>query len=299
MSPVCYRGRFAPSPTGALHVGSLYTALASFLEARAQQGVWLVRIDDLDQPRNVPGAADLILKTLESFGLHWDETVYYQSQHTAVYQAYLEQLIAQQWVYPCTCSRKFLNTSAQSANGIYPGFCRAKTEIPPEPYALRVKTSSVTISFIDKLQGLTQQNIAQQHGDFIVKRKEGMVAYPFAVVIDDYLQGITEVVRGVDLLDNTPAQLYLHQLLHLPPPDYRHVPIIVDSHGQKLSKQTYAEAVNVQNPAKILFYLLNLLKQQPPLALSDAPVSELLAWAIAHWQSALLKAVSHQPLPHF
>lgn len=279
-----YRGRFAPSPTGSLHLGSLYTALASFLAARSQHGQWLIRMDDLDTPRNVAGAADGILKTLEIFGLTWDEAVFYQSQQRESYHAFLEQLIKQQHVYPCTCSRKTLATFP-----IYPGFCRHKTILPPEPYALRLKTEAVNLAFDDGLQGHVCHNIARQQGDFVVKRKDRIMAYPFAVVIDDYQQRITEVVRGFDLLACTPQQIYLHQLLGLPPPDYVHVPILADQHGQKLSKQSYAQAVDTRNPAATLFYLLTLLKQQPPTALCQASVTELLRWAIEHWQLAALK----------
>ncbi len=208
----------------------MYTALASFLQARSQQGTWLVRIDDLDTPRNVKGAADLILKSLDTFGLHWDESVFYQSQQQDVYHAYLEQLSAQHLIYPCICSRKTL-AAVPHTSAVYPGFCR--NTLPPlnQPYALRLKTAVAKISFTDKLQGLIQHDIHLQHGDFILKRKEGIIAYPFAVVIDDYQQKITQVVRGFDLLNHTSAQIYLQQLLDLPQPDYMHVPVIIDQHG--------------------------------------------------------------------
>jgi glutamyl-Q tRNA(Asp) synthetase len=280
-----------------LHLGSLYTALASFLQARFQQGQWLIRIDDLDTPRNVAGAAADILKTLENFGLTWDETVFYQSQHLETYQDFIEQLIKQQQVYPCTCSRKMLAAFQSESNSIYPGFCRNKSIFPPEPYALRLKTEAVNIAFDDFLQGHICHNIAQQHGDFVIKRKDQIIAYQFAVVIDDYQQRITEVVRGFDLLDCTPQQIYLHQVLGLQPPTYLHVPILTDQHGQKLSKQTYAQAVDLRHPSATLFYLLTLLNQQPPVELYQASVVELLAWAIEHWQARTLKAVRTHILP--
>lgn len=287
LAPSSYKGRFAPSPTGPLHLGSLYTALASFLQARSQQGAWLVRIDDLDTPRNVKGASDLILTTLDRFGLHWDESVYYQSQHLDDYQHFLAQLTASQLLYPCTCSRQTLR---QSASTVYPNFCRNRSTLPTNPHALRLKTSAVEISFTDVLQGKITHNIAEQHGDFVVLRKEGIVAYPFAVVIDDWLQGITQIVRGADLLHCTPAQIYVRQLLDFQAISYLHVPLVVDLQGQKLSKQTHAEAVTLHNPSATLFYLLNLLQQQPPANLSTAPVAELLDWAIKNWQpTALLK----------
>ena len=279
-----YRGRFAPSPTGNLHLGSLYTALASFLAARSQQGQWLIRIDDLDTPRNVAGAAADILKTLEIFGLAWDESVFYQSQHLESYQNAIKQLIEQQLVYPCTCSRKTLAEFQSEPTPIYPGFCRAKIENPPQPYALRLKTEAVDIGFNDFLHGQVCHNIARQHGDFVIKRKDQIIAYQFAVVIDDNQQQITEVVRGFDLLDSTPQQIYLHQLLGLTPPAYMHVPILTDQHGQKLSKQSYAQTVDTRNPSATLFYLLTLLKQQPPVELYRASIAELLAWAIENWR---------------
>ncbi len=288
-----YRGRFAPSPTGSLHLGSLYTALASFLQAKAQKGLWLLRIDDLDAPRTVAGASDAILNTLERFELHWDESVYYQSQHQALYEDYLQALIQQQAVYPCSCSRKTLANFQQSQSvAIYPGFCRNRTTVSSESYAWRLKTPAVSVEFVDGLQGFVHQALAEQQGDFILKRRDQIIAYPFAVVIDDQHQQITEVVRGFDLLNCTPAQIYLHQRLGFQPPNYSHLPIVTDQQGYKLSKQTLAPAVDVRQPSDTLFYLLSLLKQQPPLELFHAPVAELLQWAIAHWQIHALKNVS-------
>jgi glutamyl-Q tRNA(Asp) synthetase len=272
----------------------LYTALASFLQARSQQGTWLVRIDDLDTPRNVKGSADLILKSLETFGLHWDESVFYQSQQQAVYQAYLEQLTERNLVYACVCSRKTLADFQTIRPALYPGLCRDKTISLSNPHALRLKTTPTEVRFTDVLQGDLSHTIALQHGDFVLKRKEGIIAYPFAVVIDDYQQKITQVVRGFDLLNNTPAQIYLQQLLNLPQPDYMHVPIIIDRHGNKLSKQTHAQAIDLQNPSHTLYYLLCLLKQQPPPDIHYLPVSELLDWAIKNWQIAPLKVVTTQ-----
>jgi glutamyl-Q tRNA(Asp) synthetase len=276
-------------------LGSLYTALASFLQARSQQGQWLVRIDDLDTPRNVAGAESSILQTLEIFGLYWDGDVFYQSQQLEVYQTFIEELIKEEKVYPCTCSRKTL-AQLQSESNIYPGFCRNKTAIPTEPYALRLKTESINICFDDFLQGQICHNIAQKDGDFIIKRKDNIIAYQFAVVIDDYQQQITEVVRGFDLVDCTPQQIYLHQMLGLQPPNYMHVPILTDLHGQKLSKQSYAQAVDIHEPSATLFYLLDLLKQHPPLELQYAYTAELLAWAIENWQAQSLKKIRFHSL---
>jgi glutamyl-Q tRNA(Asp) synthetase len=277
-----YIGRFAPSPTGPLHFGSLYTALASFLQARSQQGLWLLRIDDLDTPRNIKGSTDSILKTLDAFGLHWDGSVAYQSQYLDDYHESLDQLVKDKLIYPCICSRKTLTA-------IYSGVCRDKQTLPQSPYSLRIKTDDRIISFNDGLQGLISHNLAEQHGDFILKRKDQIIAYQFAVVIDDDRQHINHVVRGYDLLDSTPRQIYLQQTLGLATPDYMHVPVIIDEHGYKLSKQTLATAVDVKKPHAVIFELLTLLKQNPPGELQHAPSTELLGWAIEHWNPNLLK----------
>ncbi|WP_081917875.1 tRNA glutamyl-Q(34) synthetase GluQRS [Methylobacter sp. BBA5.1] len=286
-----YIGRFAPSPTGPLHFGSLYTALAGFLQARSQQGKWLLRIDDLDTPRNAQGSIDHILKTLEIFGLHWDDTVYYQSQHLDVYKDTLHELMENRLVYACTCSRKTLAEAnpAQTRPDIYPGICRDKMPPPRTPHSLRIKTDNRIISFQDELQGLISQNLAEQHGDFILKRKDGIIAYQFAVVIDDCRQYINHIVRGFDLLDSTPKQIYLQQQLGLPSLQYMHVPIIIDTQGYKLSKQTLAQAVDLKAPHKLIFELLTLLKQQPPDELKGVEAIELLDWAIAHWDPTPLE----------
>jgi glutamyl-Q tRNA(Asp) synthetase len=276
-----YIGRFAPSPTGPLHIGSLYTALASFLQARSQQGLWLLRIDDLDTPRNIKGSGDSILKTLETFGLHWDGRVTYQSQTLGLYHEILDQLSQDKLIYPCTCSRKTLTA-------VYSGICRNKQTLPTSLYSLRIKTDNRIIAFNDGLQGLISQNMAD-HGDFILKRKDQIIAYQFAVVIDDDRQHINHVVRGYDLLDSTPRQIYLQQLLGLATPDYMHVPIIIDEQGYKLSKQTRATAVDLKKPHTVIFELLNLLKQNPPGELQHAPLTELLSWSIENWNPNLLK----------
>jgi glutamyl-Q tRNA(Asp) synthetase len=276
-----YIGRFAPSPTGPLHFGSLCTALASFLQARSQQGLWLIRIDDLDTPRNIKGSADNILKTLDAFGLHWNNSVVYQSQYLDVYYEILDQLVRDKLIYPCTCSRKTLTA-------IYSGVCRDKQTQPNSPYSLRIKTDNRIISFEDELQGFISHNLAE-HGDFILKRKDQIIAYQFAVVIDDDRQHINHVVRGFDLLESTPRQIYLQQILGLVTPNYMHVPVIIDEQGYKLSKQTRATAVDLKKPHAVIFELLDLLKQNPPSELQHAPSTELLGWAIEHWNPAMLK----------
>lgn len=275
-------GRFAPSPTGPLHLGSLYTALASFLQARSQQGLWLLRIDDLDSPRNIKGSADSILKTLDAFGLHWDGSVVYQSQSLDVYHEILNRLAEDKLLYSCTCSRKTLTA-------IYSGVCRDKQTPPESPCSQRIKTDNRIISFEDELQGLISHNLAERHGDFILKRKDRIIAYQFAVVIDDDRQGVNHVVRGSDLLDSTPRQIYLQQILGIATPDYMHVPVIIDEQGYKLSKQTRATAVDIKMPHIVIFDLLTLLKQNPPGELQYAPATEMLNWAIGHWDPTPLK----------
>lgn len=274
-------GRFAPSPTGHLHLGSLYTALASFLSARSKQGKWFIRIDDLDTPRNVKGSADSILFTLDTYQLHWDDKVAYQSKQLDVYEQILDDLTRKGLTYPCVCSRKTLSTLA--TNDVYPGICRDKQSSPVSHSALRIKTDDRYISFKDGLQGHLEHCLSSRHGDFILKRKDQLIAYQFAVVIDDFRQHINEVVRGFDLLDSTPRQIYLHQLLAYPVPDYMHLPVIVDQQGYKLSKQTNASKVDLTAPERVIFKLLNLLKQNPPPELEYASLNEQLGWAVSHW----------------
>jgi glutamyl-Q tRNA(Asp) synthetase len=277
-----------------LHFGSLFTALASFLEARTHQGRWLLRIDDLDVPRNIPGATESILKTLDAFGLHWDGPVTYQSQHLHAYQQALQQLREQNLLYACTCSRKSLSGLSQGSptpESIYPQICRNKNHFPGGEYALRLKTEPHLISFNDDIQGVITENLATQHGDFILQRKDRIIAYQFAVVIDDNLQAVNHVVRGADLLDSTIKQIYLHQCLNMPIPRYLHVPVITGAQGVKLSKREFAPAVNNQNSHQILFKLLELLQQNPPPELSHAPVATQLGWALEHWDSRVLSLI--------
>jgi len=238
-----------------------------------------LRIDDLDAPRNVDGVADAILDCLEHFGLHWDDEVYYQSRNLETYYETLNQLRQQQRLYACHCSRKTLGQLA-----IYPGYCRDAEFSFDEPSAWRLKTEDLQIEFTDALQGKLNQNPAAEHGDFIVRRKDNIIAYQFAVVVDDYRQRVNHVVRGVDLLASTPKQIYQQQLLGYPKPHYMHLPLIVDSQGNKLSKQTLAAPVDACHPETTLFKLLQMLKQNPPSVLQNAPIAEQLSWAIGHWQ---------------
>lgn len=286
-----YIGRFAPSPTGPLHLGSLYSALAGFLHARSRQGKWLLRIDDLDTPRNVSGSTESILSTLDAFGLHWDDQVDYQSRHVTEYEQVLDRLVKDNLVYPCICSRKTLTSATTGRNhpDVYPGCCKDRLIPLNRPHSLRIKTDSRMISFEDELQGPISHNLARQDGDFILKRKDRIIAYQFAVVIDDDRQQINHVVRGFDLLNETPKQIFLRQMLGLAQPGYMHVPIVIDSGGFKLSKQTRATGVDLKKPGAILFELLGLLKQNPPDELQQASPPELLGWAIDHWNPATLK----------
>ncbi|NOR72142.1 MAG: tRNA glutamyl-Q(34) synthetase GluQRS [Methylomarinum sp.] len=276
-----YIGRFAPSPTGPLHLGSLYTALASFLDARANQGQWLLRIDDLDTCRNVAGATESIIDTLQRFNLYWDGPVHHQSNDFDSYLTVVAELEKNQLVYPCTCTRKSL---AAFNSAIYPGICLVNPKNKNTEHSLRIKSTDNEIQFNDQLQGYYTHRIAQQYGDFIVKRKDSVIAYQLAVIVDDHRQNISHVIRGCDLLDSTPKQIFLQQTLGYSTPKYCHLPIITNQQGKKLSKQTHAEAVSTTNPEKTLFLLLTLLKQNPPRQLKNASIQTLLNWAIEHWQ---------------
>lgn len=282
-------GRFAPSPTGPLHFGSLLAALASYLEAKTQGGLWLVRMEDLDKPREVAGAANHILNTLEKFGLEWDGEVVYQSQRSELYQEALNQIKAKSLIYQCSCSRKEIADSYNQRPAqhgidglIYPGTCRDKSSTF-KPYAERIKVKDQNISFNDAIQGKIDQNLANQIGDFVLKRADGLFAYQLAVVVDDYLQGVTHVVRGADLLDSTPRQIYLQQVLGYSTPKYAHIPVASNQAGEKLSKQTLATPIDANNAPNLLINALDFLGQTPPQDLSNYKAQEILAWAMQHW----------------
>ncbi|MGR9105759.1 MAG: tRNA glutamyl-Q(34) synthetase GluQRS [Gammaproteobacteria bacterium] len=280
-----YHGRFAPSPTGPLHIGSFLTAVASFLDARSKQGCWHLRIDDLDTARNQPGAATRILQILESAGLTWDGPVLYQSQQLEKYQVALETLQSHGLLYRCTCSRKELSEvpGNASATTVYPGICRIKNSDPKRPHAIRIKITGAPIAFQDRAQGYFEQNLAAEVGDFILRRRDRIVAYQLAVVIDDASQQINHVVRGIDLIDSTPRQIYLHSLLGLPVPAYCHIPLLVDRQGVKLSKQTGAAAVQETQLSGVVLKVLQLLNHAPPKEMHRAPARELLQWGIHNW----------------
>ena len=284
-----YTGRFAPSPSGPLHIGSLIAALASFLDARSQQGRWLLRIEDLDPPRESPEAAQQIIDALEILHLHWDGDILFQSTRLKAYRAALKNLQEQQLVFPCVCSRQDL----QEFEGIYPGTCRLQkiqqVEVSNADFAIRCKVDKRSVIFTDLLQGTQQHSLQQDCGDFIIKRKDGLFAYQLAVVIDDAWQKVSHVIRGIDLLDSTPRQIYLQQILNLPQPVYGHIPIIVNKEGPKLSKQHHAPPLNLQEPGRELFRALQYLQQPPPASLSGAKPAELLDWAIQHWDLMKLR----------
>jgi glutamyl-Q tRNA(Asp) synthetase len=324
-----YRGRFAPSPTGPLHFGSLVAAVGSYLAAKHHQGIWLVRMEDLDTPRCVPGAAEDILRTLAMFGLHSDEPVLYQSHRTAAYEQALRQLQDLGAVYPCCCTRKEIADSAlHGIEGlVYPGTCR--NGVPPgrEGRAWRVRTNNESIEFDDALQGGSPdteresdgcgrgsqaaapangcsavtcrsritQHLEREIGDFVVKRADGLFAYQLAVVVDDAHQGITHIVRGADLQTSTARQIYLQRLLGLRTPAYMHLPVAVNAAGEKLSKQTLATPVDTAQPVATLLRVLDFLRQQPPAELAHASLEAVWDWAIRNWDESRLRGVSSLP----
>ena len=280
-------GRFAPSPTGPLHFGSLIAALASFLDARAQHGRWLVRIEDLDRPRAIPGMADAHLRTLERFGLHWDGAVRYQSQDTERYTAALARLEAAGWLYACTCTRAAVaQVGLAGPEGYrYPGTCRTRSEPPAGPVAWRVRVDPRPIAWHDIVQGPQCHALDALCGDFVLRRADGIIAYQLAVVVDDAAQGISRVVRGADLLTSTPRQIHLQRLLDLPTPSYLHVPLALDRHGEKLSKRLGAAAVAEGPPAVLLSMALEFLGQSLPPQADRLEPDVLLDWAIRHWDA--------------
>ncbi|NHA14545.1 tRNA glutamyl-Q(34) synthetase GluQRS [Thioalkalivibrio sp. XN279] len=296
-----YRGRFAPSPTGPLHFGSLLAAAGSWLDARAAGGRWLLRIEDIDPPREPPGAADEILRTLEAFELHWDETVLYQGRRREAFDAALLALRDAGWVYPCGCSRKDIEAAnralGRTGARTYPGTCRSGVQAPRRSRVLRVRTTPEPTGMHDRLQGAFQQQLELEVGDFVVRRREGYIAYQLAVVVDDAAQGVTDVVRGVDLLDSTPRQLWLQRLLGLPVPRYMHLPVVAAPDGQKLSKQTGAEALDPRRAGVLAWRVLQCLAQAPPPELKGAPPGELWAWGAAHWRPQQLAGSRSIPLP--
>ncbi|WP_322111778.1 tRNA glutamyl-Q(34) synthetase GluQRS [Acidihalobacter yilgarnensis] len=285
-----YRGRFAPSPTGPLHLGSLTAALASRLEAHRHNGTWLLRIEDIDRGREVPGAASGILHALDLHGFTWDGPVVYQKNRETAYEEAVDQLLASKLAYPCGCTRRN-RVIGSLGSAIYPGTCRQGLPAGRRTRAIRARTHDRPISFSDSLQGNQEQSLESTTGDFVIRRADGWYAYQLAVVVDDAWQGITEIVRGMDLLDSTPRQLYLQHCLQLPTPHYAHLPLVVDQNGNKLSKSTGSAALDPRCPGENLWLALRLLRQNPPTSLCRAPSHALWDWARAHWSPTALQGV--------
>jgi glutamyl-Q tRNA(Asp) synthetase len=292
-----YRGRFAPSPTGPLHFGSLVAAVGSYLDAKHHRGVWLVRMEDLDLPRCMQGAADGILRTLDAFGLQSDEPVLYQSRRTSSYDDALNQLRTVGAAYPCSCTRKEIADSALHGieGPIYPGTCRNGIPGKQDGRSWRVRTNDDLIKFNDMLQGNVGQRLESEIGDFVIMRADGLFAYQLAVVVDDAYQEITRVVRGADLLDSTPRQIYLQRLLGLHTPQYMHLPVAVNEAGEKLSKQTLAAPVDETHPVRTLMRVLAFLQQRPPAELAASDVRAVLDWAIQNWDATALRGINTLP----
>ncbi|UTW10904.1 tRNA glutamyl-Q(34) synthetase GluQRS [Marinobacterium rhizophilum] len=288
-----YIGRFAPSPTGPLHFGSLLAALASYADARAHGGLWHLRIEDLDPPREQPGASALILSTLEAFGFDWDGEVIYQSQRGSLYRDAVEQLQLQHQAYRCNCSRKQV---FNRTGGIrYDGHCHALQPPHGQACAIRAHCAAGTIELQDAIQATQRYSLARDHGDFVIRRRDGLFAYQLAVVVDDAAQQISHVVRGSDLLDETPCQIQLQRYLGYASLDYAHIPVATSSGGQKLSKQNHAPPLDARNPVPALIAALEFLGQEPDAALHDASARELLHWAVEHWSIASIPRTREIP----
>ncbi|SCZ49349.1 tRNA glutamyl-Q(34) synthetase GluQRS [Thiohalomonas denitrificans] len=293
-------GRFAPSPSGPLHFGSLVAAVGSFLQARSQDGLWLVRMEDVDRPREVPGAADAILRSLEAFGLYWDGEVVYQSRRDEAYRAALRELERLGVAYGCVCSRKEVAAAIAASGGtpgVYPGSCRTAAPAGRRARTIRVNVAGQHIRFEDRLQGVFSQELERDVGDFVVRRADGLFAYQLAVVVDDAEQGVTEVVRGSDLLDSTPRQIYLQQMLGVPTPRYLHLPVVVNAAGEKLSKQTFAGPLDPATPLPALVRALSFLGQHPPAELLRVSLEEFWHWAIEQWEPNHIPAVKARTSP--
>jgi glutamyl-Q tRNA(Asp) synthetase len=296
-----YRGRFAPSPTGPLHFGSLVAATASYLDARNAGGEWLLRIEDLDPPREVAGSAEQIISTLAALGFSWNESIVRQSDRNLAYQDALDRLLAAGLAFPCSCSRSELQ-AAQPPNRdptdelYYPGWCRNGVRAPDRPLAIRFRVPAGTTDFDDRLQGPQSANLARETGDFVIRRRDGLFAYQLAVVVDDAAQNITHIVRGADLLNSTARQICLQGALGLTTPKYAHLPVAIDANGIKLSKSTGAAAVDAHQPAQQLWRTLQFLGQSPPPTLRRGPAAALWDWAIENWQAQPLAGLRQMEL---
>jgi glutamyl-Q tRNA(Asp) synthetase len=287
MKSPSYIGRFAPTPSGYLHFGSLVAALASYLDARSVGGKWLMRMEDLDPPREEPGAQTAILNTLDTYGFEWDGELVRQSERHEAYQDIINRWFSYGLAYACTCSRKQL----EDFQGIYPGFCRNAGH-SPDNAAIRIRVPELEYRFEDRVQGEFRQHLGHDVGDFVIKRRDGFYAYQLAVVLDDGWQGVTDIVRGADLLDSTPRQLYLQELLGLPQPRYLHVPLITQPDGHKLGKSYRSPPLPADQATPLLMRALRALGQPAPNELSFATPREVLGWGIAHWNADLIPRVA-------
>jgi len=288
--PDRYVGRFAPSPTGPLHFGSLVAAVASYLQARSNDGLWLLRIEDIDPPREQPGASKEIIDALERYGFEWDGDVIFQSKSAEAHEAALASLIDRNLAYRCQCSRRELTNAPRGALGvIYPGTCRHGCD--SDDTAIRLLTNDSEIAFDDLLQARIAQHLESESGDFIIRRRDGLIAYHLAVVVDDEIQGVTEIVRGIDLMDSTPRQIWLQQLLGYRTPSYAHIPVITHADGDKLSKLTGAAGISLHNIEKMLVKALTVLQQKPPPELAQSTREEIWSWAVENWQLGKLSGL--------
>ena len=293
-----YVGRFAPSPTGPLHFGSLLAAVASYLDARSANGRWLVRIEDIDPPREVEGADQLILEALERYGFTWDGPVSYQSEHNARHHGIAAELEQSGNAYLCGCSRKDLADAPRGPLGIiYPGYCRSGCSASET--ALRVRTDDQPVGFEDRLQGPQSLALASESGDFIVRRRDKLIAYHLAVVVDDADQGVTDIVRGIDLLPSTPLHIYLQRLLGLPTPRYAHIPVAEHPDGSKLSKLTGASPLPADGMARVLHAALAALRQAPPERLARSTLADVWDWARSHWAPQALAGRTRIAVQHY
>jgi glutamyl-Q tRNA(Asp) synthetase len=280
MKRVPVTGRFAPSPSGDLHFGSLVTAVGSYLEAKTTGGRWLLRIEDIDPPREIAGSATRIINDLRRLGMEPDDGILYQSSRLDAYQGAVDELLARGLAYPCVCSRKDM-----PASGIYPGTCRSGIADNKKPLSIRFHIGDSTCQFKDKLQGKISDTPARMGGDFIIKRSDGLFAYQLAVVVDDHFQGVTHIVRGADLLGSTSRQICLQKALGVNTPVYMHLPVALSADGKKLSKRDQADPVKQKSPAYAVEQALHFLGQYPPARLS---LDDLWGWALEHWSSDLI-----------
>ncbi|NVC93454.1 tRNA glutamyl-Q(34) synthetase GluQRS [Vibrio natriegens] len=272
-----YVGRFAPSPSGPLHFGSLVAALGSYFQAKANHGAWLVRIEDLDPPREMPGATQAILQALQAYQLHWDGEVVYQSQRHHLYQAQIDTWLENGDAYYCQCTRKQI----KQHGGFYPGTCRDKNL---KEGAIRLKMTKPIASFFDLKHGTIQIPEQLVNEDFIIKRRDGLFAYNLAVVLDDIDQGVTEVVRGADLIEPTGRQISLYQILGQPEVSYLHLPLAIDNNGNKLSKQNHATAIDIDNPKPALLKAMTFLGFDITEEIRASDIANILRWGCENWQ---------------